>query len=265
MGIKNKMVGIALALGAAVAPLAVKANTETNATPKAVELSRAEKATKLKEAIKSGASRDELLKYVDFPKWMPVTQDGQYDKDKADKMYRDAGLDDSKNQQAFIDYMAVVEKGANPDIEFQKFVKQITGGNAEQMAALNQIKDVLQKTQEGASSNNVDSGGKVMLLMLMFAGLGITGARLGTLIASKDEKMEPIGAIVAMITVAGVLISGVETGRVRTIADAYDRTSEQLYNAYANQEIQKAANPKVVQMDMQQAKQFIELTKGQVK
>ena len=40
---------------------------------------------------------------------------------------------------------------------------------------------------------------------------------------------------------------------------------EDRKNTYANQEIQKAANPKVVQMDMQQAKQFIELTKGQVK
>ena len=258
MRIKNKVVGMALALGAAVAPLAVKANTETNATPKAVELSKAEKATKLKEAIHLELPREELLKYVDFPEWMPVTPDGQYDKNKADKMFYAAGLGMSENQKAFQDYMFAVEKGANPDIEFQKFAKQITGGDAEKMAALNKIKDALQKTQESTEGKEMTNN-FTNLCLAAYLVLACSAFYFGQKIS--DDGYKNIGTILKGVGFTVGLVAGILTNERPDLRNFYQDMGKQLHKIYANQEIQKAANPKVVQMDMQQAKQFVDWAK----
>ena len=258
MKLKKTLVGVALAAGAVAAPFAGKANTETNAAPKAVELSKAEKATKLKEAIHLGLPREELLKYVDFPEWIPVTPDGKYDSNKASDMWFAAGLDLTINQKAFINYMTAVEKGANPDIEFQKFAKQITGGDQEKMDAINKIKDTLQETQNRTDKEDMKEG-------LGVGWLGI-GALVCTLFMAVSDKFRDKGAdtLAKFSIVVGAVIAST-TGMLSvtggSLYQSYQKVSEQLYNAYANQEIQKAANPKIVQMDMSQAKQFIEWAK----
>ena len=58
-------------------------------------------------------AKEELLKYIDFPEWMPVTKDGKFDEKQAEKMFDDAGMNTLKNQTAFLDYKTAVEKGAN--------------------------------------------------------------------------------------------------------------------------------------------------------
>ena len=258
MRIKNKVVGMALALGAAVAPLAVKANTETNATPKAVELSKAEKATKLKEAIHLGLPREELLKYVDFPEWIPVTPDGKYDLGKANEMFNAAGLNKSENQKAFQDYMFAVEKGANPDIEFQKFAKQITGGDTEKMAAVNQIKDALQKTQESTEGKEMTNNFTNLCLAAYLAVI-VSCAFIGT--KMEKDGFKTLGSIMKALGIVAGVITGIAISGRPDLRNFYQDTGKQLHKIYANQEIQKAANPKIVQMDMQQAKQFIEMAK----
>jgi len=258
MKFKKTLIGVALAAGAVAAPFAGKANTETNAAPKAVELSKAEKATKLKEAIHLGLPREELLKYVDFPEWMPVTSDGKYDSDKASKMFNAAGLDVPINQRAFKDYMTAVEKGANPDIEFQKFAKQITGGDQEKMDALNKIKDTLQETQNRTDKKDTEKG-----FGLGWLGLGLLMATLSMGASDKlrDQDADGLAKLTIGLGISAATITGMLSLTGGSLYQSYQKVSEQLYNAYANQEIQKAANPKIVQMDMSQAKQFIEWAK----
>ena len=260
MKFKKTLIGMALAAGAVVAPFTGKANTETNAAPKTVELSKAEKAQKLKEAIKSGASRDELLKYVDFPEWMPVTKDGKYDSEKAKDMYKASGMDESKNKQAFIDYVGAVEKGGNPDIEFQKFAKQVTNGDPEKIDALNKVKDAFQKAQERTEGKDLESH-----FNFLFVGLTLALAFGANCVGSKMIEDAPFLGIITKIcayAIAGAGGMGAKTSP--DLCKLYQDTVRQAYTIYANQEIQKAASPeasKVVQMDMQQAKQFIEMAK----
>ena len=91
MGIKKVIAGMSMAVGAAVAPMATKANTETNEARETVRLSDAEKSIMRQEqlqavirtAINAGADlsiiREEAVKYIDFPSFIPVTRDGQFD------------------------------------------------------------------------------------------------------------------------------------------------------------------------------------------
>ena len=261
MTIKSKVAGLALALGAAIAPLATKATTETNAAPKTVELSKAEKAQKLKEAIHLGLPREELLKYVDFPEWIPTTEDGKFDSEKSRKMFADAGLVDSENEKAFLDYAGAVEKGENADIAFQKFAKKITNGDTEKMAALNKIKDTLQETQKRTSKEDMTSNFGVGSLMLTLLTVSIF-TTLGQKCMRKD-----LSGLSSFLFSGGAAIAGcmgITFALDGGLYKSYNRVSEEIYNTYANQEIQKAAAPeasKVVQMDMQQAKQFIEMAK----
>ena len=258
MKIKNKVIGISLALGAAFAPLAVKANTETNAAPKAVEITTAEKTQKLKEAIHLGLPREELLKYVDFPEWMPVTKDGKYDSDKAREMFKNAGLDESENQQAFINYVDAVEKGENADIAFQKLAKQITNGDAEKMAALNKIKNALQETQKRTPKEAMESN-----FGWTWFTVGVLAAALAMFMSDKlrDVDAKGLSKVSTMLGVMATLFTGLGIANDGSIYKPYSNVSKQIYNAYVNQEIQKAANPEIVKMDAKQTRQFIELAK----
>lgn len=257
MKIKNNMIGLMMAFGATITPFMVKANTETKPIAKTVEVSKAEKASKLKKAIEQGLPKEELLKYIDFPEWMPVTKDGKFDEKQAAKMFDDAGMNTLKNQKAFLDYKTAVEKGANSDVEFQKFAKQITGGNPEQMQALNKIKDMLKKTQE--AHDDIAEYLLAATYFILALSLGLAGVSTGTRLALKEGQ--GIGAIVPVVTSVFLGIVGMACANVNTLEDAYTSTFKQVYNVHVNQEIQKAANPKVVQMDMQQTKQFIETAK----
>ena len=258
MKIKNKVAGFALALGAAVAPMASKATTETNAAPKSVEIAKAEKAQKLKEAIHLGLPREELLKHVDFPEWIPTTEDGNFDVEKANKMFNDAGLNKAENEKAFLDYVAAVEKGENADIAFQKFAKKITNGDTEKMAALNKIKDTLQETQRRTSKEDMTSNFGVGSLMLTILTVSIF-----TTLGQKCMKKD-LSGLSSILFSGGAAIAGamgITFALDGSLYKSYNRVTREIYNTYATQEIQKAANPKIVQMDMQQAKQFIEMAK----
>ena len=257
MKIKNNMIGLMMAFGATITPFMVKANTETKPIAKTVEVSKAEKASKLKKAIELGLPKEELLKYIDFPEWMPVTKDGKFDEKQAGKMFNDAGMNTLKNQAAFLDYKTAVEKGANSDVEFQKFAKQITGGNPEQMQALNKIKDMLKKTQE--THDDIAETLLAATYFMLALSLGLGGVSTGTRLALKEGQ--GIGVTVGILPVVASLALGMAGANVNTLNDAYNSTFKQVYNVHVNQEIQKAATPKVVQMDMQQTKQFIETAK----
>lgn len=262
MKIKNNMIGLMMAFGATITPFMVKANTETKPIAKTVEVSKAEKASKLKKAIELGLPKEELLKYIDFPEWMPVTKDGKFDEKQAGKMFDDAGMNTLKNQTAFLDYKTAVEKGANSDAEFQKFAKQITGGNPEQMQALNKIKDMLKKTQEAHDDIAENMLATTYLILALSLGLtGVTTAAQRALREGQGIGTQGIGAIVGIVPVITSVFLGMASANVNTLEDAYNSTFKQVYNVHVNQEIQKAANPKVVQMDMQQTKQFIETAK----
>lgn len=133
-------------IAAITIPLMNKADTKTNIVPQTIEPSKDEKSIKLKEVIYKGISqnkplnqlpKNELAKYIDFPQWIPVTKDGQYDMDKADEMFDAAGLNKPEVKQAFEEYKKSLEKGTEQDVALQKFAEQISGGDQEKIKQLN--------------------------------------------------------------------------------------------------------------------------------
>jgi hypothetical protein len=100
--------------------------------------------------------------------------------------------------------------------------------------------------------------------LIIALSLGLSGVSTGAQLALKEGQgigVKGIGAIVGSVPVVTSVFLGMAGANVNTLEDAYNSTFKQVYNVHVNQEIQKAANPKVVQMDMQQTKQFIETAK----
>ena len=86
---KKAVVMGALAV-AAVIPSAKGQTVEGKATTNDVAVATASnESTKRKEmfesAVRTGAPREEIVKYIDFPEFIPVTKDGQFDKAKAEE------------------------------------------------------------------------------------------------------------------------------------------------------------------------------------
>ena len=171
---------------------------------------------------------------------------------------KNAGLDESENQQAFINYVDAVEKGENADIAFQKLAKQITNGDAEKMAALNKIKNALQETQKRAPKEAMESN-----FGWTWFTVGVLAAALAMFMSDKlrDVDAKGLSKVSTMLGVMATLFTGLGIANDGSIYKPYSNVSKQIYNAYVNQEIQKAANPEIVKMDAKQTRQFIELAK----
>ena len=258
MRYKKLVAGMALALGAAVAPMTTKASTETNTAPESVEIAQAEKARKLKEAIDLGLPRQDMLKYIDFPEWMPVTKEGKFSSKKSLEMFHEAGLDKAENQKILQEYMNDINAGVNPDVAFQKFAKQISGGDKEKMTKLNAFNEILKRMHE-------QNKGKFPSSFSIFAYSLVAIAALS--VGLSTASMKDIGCLATALglALAGV---GVESGiraldnsQYKSIYAVYDTAIRQVHRSYANQEIVKAGGQKIVKMSMEQAKQLIDKAK----
>ncbi len=287
MKFKNTVIGLVCALGAMTAPLSTKAGIETNAAPQTVELSKDKKNTKLKEIIFKGLSQNkrlnelpenELVKYIDFPQWMPVTKDGQFDENKANKMFDAAGLNAPQIQQAFKEYKNSLKKGTEPNIAFQKFAEQVAGNDQEKAVQLKQ----LAKTLENMPTVTEEKGTRAVMAVGLLA-LGAIFATGGVLLMKENIKDESkrcdygwnsqpsLGSEISTLIAMGLVVTGLATGALGGITgytatkldlrDVYQTTSKDLYRAHINHEVQKAVQPETVQKGTKQTKQMIEATK----
>lgn len=270
MNLRKRIAGMALALSAAVAPLAAKAAVETDTKPESVEMNKEEKTAKLKEAILLAQSQNKklgqqarmkLVKFINFPDWMPTTKDGQFDVQKADKMFDAAGLNEKSAQQAFKEYQNSVEKGTDQNVALQKFAEQIAGGDQEKMKGLNQIMDILKEMP--AVSSDLKRTGGVLAIGLLIVGVGFMAGGIGL----RKDAYTKEGRFLANVVAAAGLLSIAGAGASQyflknaDLRGIYRVTSDQIYQTHIKQEIQKATQAQIVQMDMNQAKQFIAMTR----
>ena len=241
MKLDKTLVGLAIAAGTALAPMAAHAEPTSQMRAAETPTEAAQiKAVDLRKALASGASRDELVKCITFPKGMPVNEYGQFDAEQANRIFNASVLASASSHKAFKKYMAAVEKGTNPDIAFQRFAYQLTNGNKAQMKQLHQMKHVLQKVQKEHTSGEVSTRTNQFFGLLgLVAMLGLT---LGPGVRQLHKK---VPGLLPTIAVAGSVALGAYFGSSTSLRRLYVDVSRQMYNAYVNQEIQKAAGPEV--------------------
>jgi len=270
MGLKKYLAGLLMACGAVAAPMAAKAKTHTNNDPKAVE-SKEEKATKLKEAIHLGLPREEVLKYIDFPKWLPVTKSGEYDWLRAQQMFDTVGLDKPENQEAFQKYVDSVKKGENADAAFESLATQISKGDFFTKNQIMSVKEGYQKMLEQSKGKiktersledilAVVVGTLTTFSTLSAAGACIVRAGKSKSIAENDEAARA-AVFCAIIAMAAGGFTYYAANNYIDLSKECNNVLQQVYENHVNQEIQKA-NPKVVTIDMNQAKQMIGMSKN---
>ena len=91
-GVKTTVLTALLTAGAIFTPLKSSSAevSPTNTTLSSVTPTNTTlRKQMLEKAVRSGAPREEIVKYMDFPGFIPVTKDGQFDKEKADKWSKD--------------------------------------------------------------------------------------------------------------------------------------------------------------------------------
>jgi len=128
--VKKAAVMAWLAIAGVVAP--VKAQTaevvpEKAAVTAAVEHTDAKKKKQFEAAVRAGAPKEEIAKYIDFPGFIPVTKDGQFDKEKAsawaEKLapYMKVLAEKGKTMSAADAYKAFKETTGQKDVSLEDF------------------------------------------------------------------------------------------------------------------------------------------------
>ena len=248
MKLDKTLAGLALVTGTILTPMATHAAESQPMqmkTAETVQEAAEIKAKLLKQALAVGASHDELVKHISFPKGMPVDAYGQFDADQANRIFNNSALGSASSHKAFKEYMASVEKGAHPEVAFHKFAYRLTNGDRAQMKTLYQMKEVLQKVQREHKSTDVASETNRFFAMLgIFAMLGLT---LGPGVRKLHQKLP---GLLPTIAVAGSLALGAHFGSSTSLRRLYVDVSRQMYTAYVNQEIQKAATPETHKIEI---------------
>ena len=238
----STLAGLALGVGAALGTTGCAQGEKAVEQPKKIEVTQEvkdAKAAALKADITLGASREDMVKHIVFPDWLPVTEDGQFDSEKAGDMFNQAGLNNRDAEVAFKEYMAAAQKGGDCEEAFEKFAEQITGGDQGKKEVLYQVKDVLQTAQESNPSKDlVTQRGRHWLLLGLVTLAALANASAG--IADKNEHPE-IGFIAHYVGLLSAVSAGALFVRMETAKDVYFETYRQMYNTYVSQEIKAAA------------------------
>ena len=263
---KKVIAGLALALGASIAPLTSKATAETNSTPKSVEIARKEKADKLKETMKAGASREEMLKYVDFPKEIPIDKDGNFDLNRANtqanllwKKYRKA----IKNYSEELTHYLGNSDPDHMDLDFRgywacrKLVEEISGGDKEKEKELYLLRPALEELWKKdrdmglIGSNSYNWWLMCGCMMAYFAYL------------CKKNNKRPELAKLGHILVCGLAlhVTNDVTSRIFHPHKAFVDVQKKIYDTYVEQKLGKPSTIEIIQMNMPQVKKVIEMTK----
>lgn len=269
---KKSIVAGALAVAAMVVPIkgqSQEASQEKEPT-KPVEALKApkERQQMLEQAIKSGASNEEIAKYIDFPEFIPVTKEGQFDAEKA-----------SEYAKALTPYVkALAEKADTINAtEAYKIFKETTGQKNISFEEFEKVKELAENAVEHHNNRGLE-GTTCMLLGLLAAGMAFGGGVYAS--ALKDEtivyghfgktSIEPLALTGTIIAGASALAMGsLAVLSAHVGINCFKRSPEQsVYNAYeyahksyVNETI-KGQQQQYKLMDMNQARQYIQSLQG---
>ena len=278
---KKAIVMGVLSLAAVLAPIkgqAKEASSTTNDTITAVALDEEAKKKMFEDAVRRGAPKEEIAKYVDFPEFIPVTKDGQLDKEKTEKIGRE-----------FARYIGIIERKGISASPFNVAVH----GAFDALKEATDRKDLspsdfLEMYKVGEKAYFEHSNKKFFLLftapLLLIAGISATVVSLdllGVLIKNKGDLKKvdrelmdrnpylddpcfseilvttllPLAAATAFLTpkVINEWKSTPEREATKIYADMYD--------TYVDQSIRTQQKQFKI-LDMNQAKQLIQNTQG---
>ena len=258
------MTGLAV-LGVVATP--VKAQTAETVPEKAAVTATTESADTQKKkqfeaAVRAGAPKEEIAKYMDFPGFIPVTKDGKFDEKKATdwaeklapyaKILAEKG--DKLTPKAV--YGIIREATGREDISFKEF-EQVT-----QMA-----KEALETHK--LKWPTVALGGTIVLgtglfALALFGGAVAMGS--GSILSFKDNKKDSLkfltGAVLSTVFATGLSSMSLTYGAatVNAFRDTPERSITRLYSSiydsYVDNTI-KAQQKQFQQMEWNQAKQAL--------
>ena len=266
--VKKAAVMAGLAVAGVAAP--IKAQTAEAMPEKATVTATAkhtdtQKKKQFEAAVRAGAPKEEIVKYMDFPGFMPVTKDGQFDEKKA-----------SDWAEKLAPYMKVLaEKGKTMSAaDAYKAFKETTG---QKDVSLEDFEQVCKLTQEAAHQYgnkwiNIALGSIVGFVAAAFAlGTGSMAFGIGKEIVRdlRRHRADLIasGDIIGLTFFAGLtaaatfgsyasiergLISGLLSTPEREIRSAYSRT----YDYYVGKTID-TQKKQLQQMEWDQVKQAL--------
>ena len=154
---------------AAVIP-SVKGQTTEEETASDTATIVANETAKRKEmfesAVRAGAPREEIAKYIDFPEFIPVTKDGQFDKAKA-----------AEWGKILTPYMkTLAEKGDKiTTAEAYKAFKDATGQKNVSLEDFERVRKMAEKAL-GIQKYKIPGAAIESVFVLLFAGVTLAGA-----------------------------------------------------------------------------------------
>lgn len=249
----------ALAVAAVAAPLKGQ-SAETNNLPKDASVAVTvpdyddQRIQKFKDVVQAGASKEEIAKYVAFPKVIPVTEDGQFDQKGAYAQAEIFWKDNGKLLQEYYEnrhsihynfYKSVAKKLAKGDQEKEHF-----------LMGFEKIMDMTEKEQWLA-------GGKMrkgfpisplhtaLIISVMGVALGIGYARKKGIMADLMEKF-PSNEELKKIAITAAGIGALAVGNAIFSMPAKDapkpedtfvQVQKAVYNAYIDEYIRSSGIP----------------------
>ena len=132
---KTTIMTVLMSIAAAVAPLKVQSAEATTKDTGITMVSdkAALRHQKFEKAVRQGASKEEIVKYIDFPEFIPVTSEGRFDREKAEKWakmlapYMKTLIENGRTMSAADVYRAFKEKIGQENISPEDFerVKEV--------------------------------------------------------------------------------------------------------------------------------------------
>ena len=291
---KKAIVMGALSLAAVVAPVKGQSQGNEPTAKDTITETAGDQAMRkqlFETAVKLGAPKEEIVKYMDFPEFIPTTKDGQFDKEKAQEW--------SKILAPYMETLA--KKGPSVSaVEAYEAFKKTTG---QKNVSLEDFVQLCEMTQKAADKYHDDTGSFAKYgvpVVAMLAGMfslvcaRVTGAMVkdgsnrivegikerGLKNVVKDaDPVDAVGSLGVAAIIVGIpafmafVSGGASFYSGKAAIDAWTLKPEQriyemyngAYGSYVDQTIknqQQWQQQKFKVLEWEQAKQLIQNTKG---
>ena len=265
MNFRKKLALVGLVAMAGLAPLQSKAN-ETNRTEKtSVRQEQLQAVVRTAMNANIGPAilniKREAAKYMDFPSFIPVTKDGQFNESKCQQLIKDFDL--KKNFPHVKKYVESLESGVSPEKAYKRLAHEVANGDKEKEAQLAEMADSLAKVAK-AKSRTTPAGLYAFAGLLLYMGLCFTK---GDSVGCYGEDTASCG-YVSIIAGAAIIAGGLcfskmaDAECLESMEKALPEAYQASYNAYVERTItQEKAT--ILKMDEKQAAEMVKFSQEQ--
>ena len=226
-----------LGLAAVAAPVKGQTHgaepTNTNAVTATASDTQTQRKQKFEAAVRSGAPQTEIVKYIDFPEFIPVTKEGSFDEKKAEKWSVSLSpylklLAEKGKWVAAVDaedaYKAFKETVNQKDVSLEDF----------------EVVQTIAKEAERRRSLGGNSRSKAHNILMWFClatalleGVGVMTAK------NKSVKKSSLASAMVMLALAGGNYYSKKEADLYPFADSAYRTYRVMYDKYIDITIER--------------------------